>query len=211
MKMSVQITWIGHAAFRLDADGLVVYIDPWKLKHPENDADLIFVSHDHYDHGSPEAVQKVRNETTVILAPGDAAGKIPDARDIQAGQSLEFPHLTVLPVPAYNIDKTFHPRVNGWCGAIFELGGKRIYYSGDTDRIPEMKELGDIDLALLPVGGTYTLTAGEAAEACRDIQPRSALPYHWGDIVGDIHDAEEFESQAPCEVFRLDPGGTITI
>ena len=112
---------------------------------------------------------------------------------------------------AYNVGKAFHPKDNRWCGAVFTLAGKRIYYAGDTDLVPEMSELNDVDLALLPVGGTYTLDAGEAAAACKQIGCKAAVPYHWGDIVGSSQDAEKFAADAGCTVHVLRPGESLTI
>jgi L-ascorbate metabolism protein UlaG (beta-lactamase superfamily) len=114
-------------------------------------------------------------------------------------------------VAAYNPGKQFHPKANNWVGFVIEVGSKRIYYAGDTDLTDEMKSLKEIDVALLPVGGTYTMNATEAAEATKHIKPKQAIPYHWGDIVGDRADAEKFANTVECETKILTPGETITL
>jgi L-ascorbate metabolism protein UlaG (beta-lactamase superfamily) len=115
-------------------------------------------------------------------------------------------------VPAYNVDKDFHHRANGWLGVVITLGGARVYYAGDTDLIPEMSELSDIDVALLPAGGTYTMTAAQAVEACQAIRARVVVPYHWGDIVGSDADAEAFVAAASGSDARLiRPGESFTV
>ena len=209
--MAVEITWLGHASFRLASPGCVVYIDPWKIAGRPRDADVVFVSHSHRDHLSPPDVQRVGKDDTTILAPPDAAASLAPARTISPGETIQIGELTVETTPAYNVGKAFHPKNRNWCGAVFTLAGVRIYYSGDTDRIREMDDLKDVDVALLPVGGTYTLNAAEAAQVCKTICPGRAIPYHWGDIVGVRADAQAFAEAAGVEVNVLQPGETITV
>jgi L-ascorbate metabolism protein UlaG (beta-lactamase superfamily) len=209
--MSVDITWLGHASFRLAAPGCVVYVDPWKLTEPRHDADVVFVSHSHYDHCSPDDVRGVAKDDTTILAPADAAASLSSARAVAPGETIQLGELIVETVAAYNVGKTFHPKNQNWCGAVFTLGGVRIYYAGDTDPIDEMNNLKDVDVALLPVGGTYTLSAVEAADVCKMMSPRRAIPYHWGDIVGSRVDAQAFADAVSVEVNVMQPGETITV
>ncbi len=209
--MSVEIEWINHASFRIASGDTVAYIDPWKLPDAPHDADVVFVSHSHHDHCSPEDVQKVSREDTIVIAPGDTAPKLHPANSIEPGEKVTIKDLTVEAVRAYNVDKQFHPKGNNWCGAIFTIDQKRIYYAGDTDLIEEMSDLKDIDLAMLPIGGTYTLDASQAVEACEVIGCKAAIPYHWGDIVGSLSDAQSFSDSAPCQVHLLQPGQSITI
>ena len=209
--MSVQITWIAHASFRIAGGQAVVYIDPWQLPQRSGDANLILVSHGHYDHCSSEDVGKVAAGGTVVLAPADTAGTFANARALAPGDTETVAGVTVQAAAAYNIGKAFHPKANNWIGAVMTIDGKRIYYAGDTDRIPEMGQLGDIDLALLPVGGTYTMDADEAAAACADIGCAAAIPYHWGEIIGSAADARKFADAAACPVHVLQPGESITL
>ena len=209
--MSVEIKWIGHASFRIAGDGTVMYIDPWKVPDQPHDADVVFVSHEHFDHCSGEDVAKVSKADTVVVAPPDAAGKLTDAGTIAPGQNVTVKGVTIDAVAAYNVSTAFHPKANQWCGAVVSIGDKRIYYAGDTDLIPEMSDLGEIDVALLPVGGTYTLDAAEAARACEAIGCKTAIPYHWGDIVGSGTDAEKFATGATCEVTVLQAGESMSL
>lgn len=209
--MSVQITWINHASFRIAGQTAVVYIDPWKLADAPHDADVVIVSHSHHDHFSPEDVAGVGREGAAIIAPADTVARIPGANAIRPGDTIAIDDVTIEAVAAYNVDKTFHPRSNGWIGAVVTVDGKRIYYAGDTDLIPEMGELEDVAVALLPVGGTYTMTAAEAVEACNSIGCAAAVPYHWGDIVGEQADAEAFVSAADCQTTLLQPGQSLTL
>jgi len=146
-----------------------------------------------------------------VVAPGDTAKELGKGQAIKPGEELRIDNILIQATAAYNIGKTYHPRSNNWIGAVVTIDGSRIYYAGDTDLVPEMGDLADIDLALLPVGGTYTLDAAEAAQACRTINPKGALPYHWGDIVGSDKDAKAFEKAAGCKVHVLQPGDTVKV
>lgn len=203
--MPNELTWLGHASFRITSDTRV-YIDPWKIDGEPHDGDLVIVSHGHYDHCSPEDVRKVAKPTADILAPADAAAALGRGTSAEFGTKVTMGGAIVETVRAYNPEKTFHPRRSNWFGVVLTVDGARIYYAGDTDVVPEMGDLRDIDVALLPVGGTYTMDPAEAARACRMIQPAVAIPYHWGDIVGDETDARTFADKAPCEVRILKPG-----
>lgn len=210
--MPVSICWIGHASFRLSSADTVVYIDPWKLPDAPHDADVVFVSHSHYDHCSPEDIEKVSRESTSLVAPPETIEKLGAANAVTPGDSVTIQGVLVEAVASYNVNRAFHPRANNWVGAVFTLGGRRIYYAGDTDLIPEMNDLHDVDVALLPVGGTYTLDAAQAARACQTIGPARAVPYHWGDIVGGREDADAFARAATnCEVTVLSPGESLEI
>jgi L-ascorbate metabolism protein UlaG (beta-lactamase superfamily) len=209
--MAVKVHWFGHASFRITGSK-TIFIDPWKLPKGAGHADVILVSHSHYDHLSPPDVAALRSDATTVLVAQDCVGKLGEGvKSLTPGQTCELPGITIVGVRAYNIDKDFHPKANDWLGLIVELDGKRIYYAGDTDEIPEMSGLGRIDLALLPVGGTYTMNAAQAAHAAKAIQPARALPYHWGDIVGGHGDAEAFRTKADCPVIVLSPGSDLSL
>lgn len=201
--MLEKIKWLGHATVQIKNDK-VIYIDPWKLRGTEEQADIILITHDHYDHCVPEDVAKIQGEKTIIVTTADCAQKLSgDVRVIAPGQRLIVEGVEVEAIPAYNLDKDFHPQTNGWVGFIVNIGGQRIYHAGDSDFTPEMGQI-QADIVLLPVGGTYTMTAEEAAQAANAIGPRYAIPIHYGTIVGSEKDAQKFQElcQVPVEVLR---------
>ncbi len=209
--MSVEIQWLGHASFRIAGAEAVAYIDPWKLKTSPHDADIVVISHSHHDHFSPDDIKKVSKADTAIVAPGDVVAQLQAANAVTPGDCLTIKDVTIEAVAAYNVGKTFHPRANQWIGVVLTIDAKRIYYSGDTDFIPEMSELQEVDVALLPVGGTYTLNPAEAVKACKAIGCKAAVPYHWGDIVGSKSDAEQFVNQTECQGVLLLPGQAMVV
>jgi len=186
-----KIHWLGHDSFRVDGIK-TLYFDPFQINGGPG-ADLIFISHDHFDHCSPEDVEKIRKESTVIITENDSAKKLKgDIRVLKPGEKREVEGVKIEAVPAYNTDKDFHPRKNGWLGFIVEMDGVRVYHAGDTDFIPEMNGM-QVDIALLPVSGTYVMTAEQAVTAAKAIQPKVAVPMHYGAIVGDEQDASLFQ------------------
>ncbi|MDQ7781985.1 MAG: MBL fold metallo-hydrolase [Desulfomonilaceae bacterium] len=198
------VTWLGHASFRINGSKATVYIDPWKLKSAEP-ADVVCITHSHYDHLSEEDVAKIRKDSTVIIGPEDCRSDFGKAfRDITPGRSVSVGDVTVEAVAAYNTDKNFHPKANNWVGYVVTVDGVRIYHTGDTDVIPEMTGV-EADVALVPVGGTYTMTVTQAAEAVEKIGPKVAVPMHCGDIVGTLKDRETFQSLSKVPVVILDP------
>ena len=210
-SMGITIQWLGHASFKICHEDIVIYIDPWKLKESPGDATLVFVSHSHHDHYSPGDIAKVSGPDTKLIASADVVAKEKAGEAIMPGLMIELEGVRVRGVAAYNSDKQFHPKANNWVGFLIEIGSKQIYYAGDTDLTEQIKNLKDIiDVALLPVGGTYTMNAEEAAEATKYIKPALAIPYHWGDIIGGQEDAEKFAALAECEVKILKAGETIS-
>ncbi|MHC4498552.1 MAG: MBL fold metallo-hydrolase [Planctomycetota bacterium] len=208
--MGVTLKWLGHASFKISGDDAVIYIDPWKLSEAGHDATLVLVSHSHGDHYSADDVAKVSGPDTKIIAPGDVIEKAGKGEVIEAGQTIESGGVSISGVASYNPNKRFHPRANKWVGFVIKVGALRIYYAGDTDLTDEMKALKDIDVALLPAGGKYTMNAEEAVEALGHIKPKEAIPYHWGDIVGSEADARQFAEKAECKVTVLQPGETVS-
>lgn len=212
--MEPTIVWYAQSAFRIEAEGLRIYIDPYRLPESQPAADVLLVSHDHGDHLSPEDIAKVRTPATAVFASPPAAEKLdPPVTILAPGQSILHGPLTVRAVPAYNVSKfrspgvPFHPKERQHVGFVLELGGTRLYFAGDTDVIPEMAELGSIDIAFLPVSGTYVMTAEEAAEAVRVIRPRVVIPMHYGAVVGSVEDAQALARLVPegVEVRILQP------
>jgi len=184
-----------------------LYIDPWKLGKDLPQADIILLTHDHYDHYSEQDIRALSKNSTRVVAPMST----PVVTDrIKPGGRISISDITIEAIPAYNLTKAFHPKSNGWVGYIIEAGGKRIYHTGDTDRIPEMKGV-HVDLALIPVGGTFTMDSAEAGLAASDMNAQEVIPIHFGDIVGTRADAEKLARSAKAAVHILRPGETYTL
>ena len=206
------VHWLGHASFRIDG-AQVIYIDPWKVKEAKP-ADLILVTHAHFDHFSTEDIARISGPNTVVVCPAACAEALSgDVRVIAPGESLQVGDVLIEAVPSYNTDKAYHPRADANVGYIVEVvgdvahtRGRRIYHAGDTDLIPEMSEV-RCDVALLPVGGTYTMNADQAAQAAARIRPKAVVPMHWGGIVGSDEDVQRFRNNVPegIEVVILEP------
>lgn len=194
------IHWLGHASLRIEAPSAVIYVDPWKLADDAPPADLILITHEHYDHCSAEDIARIRTDDTVIVANPGAAGKLSGpVRVVRAGDALAARGVKIEAVPAYNVDKQFHPRSAGHVGFVLTVEDSRIYIAGDTDVIPEMQDV-NANIAILPVSGTYVMTAAQAVEVVQMIAPDIAVPIHYGEIVGSEADARQFRDRASCEV-----------
>ena len=200
--MIENITWYGHATMKFKGEK-IVYIDPFEMEGSSYEpADIVLVTHDHFDHCSPQDIEKVVTAHTVILAPESCQAKLSgNVKVIAAGETITEQGIRIEAVPAYNTNKSFHPKSAGGLGYIVTLNGKRIYQAGDTDFIPEMNDI-NADIVILPVGGTYTMDAKEAAEAVNTIKPEVAIPMHFGSIIGSSSDAKQFKkfSQVPVQI-----------
>lgn len=191
LAMISNIHWLGHDTFKIVGEK-VVYTDPFKIKKKDT-ADIILITHEHYDHCSPEDVKKIQGPDTVIVAPPDCAGKLSGTiKKVKPGDKITIEGIVIEAVPSYNTNKQFHTKDKNWVGYIFTVKGQRIYIAGDTDYISEMKTFSNVDIALLPVSGTYVMTADEAVKAALDIKPKVAIPMHYGSIVGSESDAKKF-------------------
>jgi L-ascorbate metabolism protein UlaG (beta-lactamase superfamily) len=189
--MIEKIHFINHDCFRFEGE-VVVYTDPFHVPEGLPKADLVLISHDHFDHCSPEDLDKIKKDGTTFVAIAACQKQLSgDVKIVKPGDKLQAQGVEIEVVPAYNTDKDFHPKAQGHAGYLFILGGQRIYFAGDTDHIPEMKDI-RCDIALLPVSGTYVMTAEQAVEAARDIGAKVVIPMHYGDIVGTREDAERF-------------------
>jgi L-ascorbate metabolism protein UlaG (beta-lactamase superfamily) len=194
-EILARLRWLGHSSFRLEGP-TTIYFDPWQLSPGAPAADLILISHEHHDHCSPDDVAAVRQEGTEIVANAAAAKMLGgQVAVVRPGEHIEVAGVEIEAVPAYNIDKRFHPREAQHVGYVVNVEGVRIYHAGDTDHIPEMAEI-DCDVALLPVSGTYVMTADEAVAAAADIEPRVVVPMHYGaGVVGTLDDARRFQER----------------
>lgn len=200
------ITWLGHDCFKIVGGGKVIYIDPFQLNPPQEPADLVLITHEHFDHCSPKDFAVLMKPSTMTMAAAVCGPELLTGRLIivKPGERHEINGVTVETVPAYNLNKSFHPPGESRVGFIVNLEGQRIYHAGDTDLIPEMRKLQNIDIALVPVSGTYVMTAEEAAEAVNAFKPKVAVPMHFGSIVGSRDDAERFASLAKVAVKILE-------
>jgi len=188
--MVKDIHWLGHDTFKIVGEK-VVYTDPFKIKKKDT-ADIILITHEHFDHCSPEDVKAIQGPKTMIVATSDCAKKLSGkVKIVKPGDRINVEGIDIEVVPSYNTNKQFHTKDKGWVGYIFVVKGQRIYIAGDTDYIPEMKNF-KVDIALLPVSGTYVMTADEAIKAALDIKPKIAIPMHYGSIVGSTDDAKRF-------------------
>lgn len=188
--MVKDIHWLGHDTFKIVGEK-VIYTDPFNIKKKDT-ADIILITHEHFDHCSPGDVKALQGPKTVIVATPDCAKKLSgNIKTVRAGDKITVEGIEIEAVPSYNTNKNFHPKDNDWVGYIFTVQGQRIYLAGDTDYIPEMKNF-KVDIALLPVSGTYVMTAQEAVKAALDINPRIAIPMHYDSIVGTKDDAKTF-------------------
>ncbi len=214
----LEIRWLGHSGFSVRGGGREIVFDPYQIK-TRREADIVFITHDHFDHLSVNDLKRVSApEKTTILASKNCMARLEGVACkskvlVTAGDRGEAGEVRYTVVPAYNVNKfrspgvVYHPREYGGVGFIVEFFGVRIYHPGDTDFIPEMRGLGKIDVAFLPVSGVYVMTAQEAAEAANTIAPDVAIPMHYGSIVGSRKEAEEFKRRAKCRVEILEPEG----
>ena len=205
--MVENICWYGHATMKFSGEK-IVYIDPYELHLKQYEsADIILITHEHYDHCSPEDIRKISKDETVIYAPLSCKAELNDfahVKIIAPGEISIEQGVRIEAIPAYNIKKRYHPESAGGVGYVATLNGKRIYQAGDTDFIPIMRSV-KADIAILPVGGLYTMDAAEAAKAADAIQPEVAIPMHFGAIVGSAVDAEKFKELTAVPVEILTP------
>ena len=186
-----------HSSIKIK-DNKIIYIDPFKIDKDYNDADIVFITHDHFDHYSEEDIDKVINENTTIIIPEELLTKIlrkginkNAVITVESNKEYIVQGIKFETIPAYNTNKTFHPKENDWVGYIITLDGIRYYIAGDTDITEENRKV-KCDVAFVPVGGTYTMDFKEAAQLINEIQPKIAVPIHYGSVVGTKQDATDF-------------------
>lgn len=197
------VTWIRQSGFRIDNGGQIIYLDPYQVSGTPADADLILVTHPHQDHCDVGSMQRIAKSGTQVVAEADCVqligSRLPNVKTILLGDEMDVGNAHITTLRSYNNTKTFHPKSNDWLGFIVTLqDGRTVYHGGDTDFITEMEGL-QPDVAMLPIGGNFTMGAVEAADAIRAIQPKLAVPMHWGGSVGTTRDAQTFESELANE------------
>ena len=200
--MDKYFEFLNHACVRFDFNGIICYTDPYDLSSGKNDADIIFVTHGHFDHYSINDIFKVGKDSTIFLIPDSVDTPELDEEHIirvQPNQSYEVKGLKIETIPAYNIKKAFHSKKEGWVGYIIEWNDIRFYIAGDTDVTPENRHV-KCDIAFVPVGGTYTMTSEEAAQLVNELMPKIAVPIHYGKVVGSVEDAKKFERLLDKEI-----------
>ncbi len=205
MSLADNIEVLTHSSIRIGGK-CILYIDPYQVQSEPHDADIILITHSHYDHYSPEDIARVRKQDTAIVVPMGmeqeaAAVKGPGSRiyALKPGTIKEIFDIMIETVPAYNNRKSFHPKKNGWLGYLLHVNGDRIYIAGDTDITKENQRI-QCDVALVPIGGTYTMDAAEAAKLVNKIKPRIAIPTHYGSVVGTREDEEVFRSHVASDI-----------
>lgn len=206
--MTEKIEVFTQSSIRIKDGDSAIYIDPFQLTAEPHDADYILITHDHYDHFSPEDIGKAANSQTLLIVPEkmgrraqEVFGLVRQIVTVKPGDCREVEGLEFETVAAYNVRKPFHPKSAGWVGYVLRIGGKRIYISGDTDATKEAEAV-RCDIALIPIGGAYTMDAKKAAELVDAIRPETVIPTHYGSIVGKPSDGDLFAGyvKAPVKV-----------
>jgi L-ascorbate metabolism protein UlaG (beta-lactamase superfamily) len=204
-----RLTWFRQAAMRYAGDGMTIYLDPWGTAPDDPKADLILITHAHFDHLQPSEIERLSTPETKLVAPKDVAQELKgDVTAVAPGESHEIAGVRFETVPAYNVAEErldMHPKANGWVGYVLELDGHRYYHAGDTDALAELESL-STDVAMVPIGGTYTMDHREAAGFVKAMRPEIAVPMHYGYVVCSPSHADLFKKgAAPIRVEVLEP------
>ena len=207
--MLENLTWFRQAAMRYSGEGLTLYLDPWGTAPEDPPADLILITHAHFDHLQPHEIERLSRPGTKLVAPKDVAVELSgDVTAVGPGESHEIAGVRFETVPAYNIAEErldMHPKANAWVGYVLELEGRRYYHAGDTDALPELESL-STDVAMVPIGGTFTMDYKEAAGLVKAIRPQVAVPMHFGFVVCSPSHGLLFKREAePVRVEVLEP------
>ncbi len=206
--MTEKIRVFTHNSIGIESEQGMIYVDPFQMKDSPKDASFILITHDHYDHFSPEDIEKTACADTILIVPekmkgkaGEVAGLVRKTVTVKPDEAYEIEGLQFETVAAYNLLKPFHPKSAGWVGYILQIGGKRIYIAGDTDATKEAKAV-KCNIALVPIGGTYTMDVKKAAELVNELHPETAIPVHYGSVAGKPADGDAFAAlvKAPVKV-----------
>ena len=204
MKCKIEINT--QSSIRIEND-LVIYVDPFKIEEEKYDADLVFITHEHYDHFDRESLRKVMRDDSYIIVPKcmeDLVRDFPKVLLVDVNNSYEVLNMHFKTVPSYNVNKSFHPKSKGYVGYILNINNEVIYVSGDTDALEENKNI-KCDIAFIPIGGTFTMDYKEAALFVNELKPKIVIPTHYGSIVGNIENGVKFKellaSDIECEIF----------
>lgn len=198
-----------HSSIKIKREK-VIYIDPFRIQEEYHDADIILITHDHYDHYSEEDINKIKKENTILIVPEQLLEKViklgfgkDNVMIVKPNEEYEIEGMQIETIPAYNVNKPFHPKQNGWVGYILVIDGIRYYIAGDTDITSENQNV-KCDVAFIPIGGTYTMDSKEAAKLANHILPKMVVPIHYGEIVGTKQDAIDFanclDSGIECKI-----------
>lgn len=200
MSIAKKIELLTHSSIRIKGKN-TIYIDPYKIEEETHDADIILVTHEHHDHFSPEDIAKIQKKGTRLVVPDKMKEKasqivLEEGKliTIRAGEIRELKNIMVEAIPAYNIQKSYHPKKNGGLGYIVYVDGLKIYVAGDTDITKENQKV-SCDIAMVPIGGTYTMDAVKAAELVNIIRPQVAIPTHYGSVAGTQEDEKVFQER----------------
>ena len=183
----------------------VLYFDPYLIKESNNDADIIFITHDHYDHFDLESINNIKKKDTIIVVPNSMVDKVSNLFEtheilgVDPDMEYNVYDINVKTIRAYNNEKKFHPKENNWVGYLVYLDNFSYYIMGDTDRTPETDKV-KTDICFVPIGGTYTMNVEEASKYINDIKPKKAIPIHYGKIVGDVSLGNQFKEMVDKDI-----------
>ncbi len=196
LNLPIDLKWLGHAGFLIRHNGANIYIDPFKISDHQPKADIVFITHEHYDHFSIDDLNKIIKKETKIIAPKKVTESLTDFENeflvVRPFEEYYVAGLKFKTLPSYNLNKEFHPKEKKWVGYLIYIDNFVVYHTGDSDFIPEMRNL-KVDMLLVPVSGTYTMDAKEAANLAKTIKPGISIPMHYGKIVGSLKDAIKFK------------------
>ena len=194
-----------HSSIKINEEK-VIYVDPYKIKGINNDADLIFITHEHYDHYSIDDINKIKKNNTRFIVPNSMKNRLiidgiseNDIISVDVKNKYNVDDIEFETIPAYNINKNFHPKNNNWVGYIININNIKYYIAGDTDMTEEAINV-KCDIAFIPIGGTYTMDYKEAATLTNKIKPKYAIPIHYGLIVGKYEDAINYSNLLDKEI-----------